>query len=124
MVIKDLEKLADDIYIYISQHAIYINNLIKATEGKIEFNPTDCHSCAFGKNFDEIIRKHIQDYPEDIKSILEDIYRLHCQFHNLSFDILKDKEEEKLNEIKDISTHLFQDLLKLKTKLGILELNT
>ena len=112
--LKDLTK---DIDIYISQHAIYINKLEKAINGKIDFSPVDCHSCAFGKAFDSI-RECIEGLPEDLKKLLREIDSLHCEFHELSQNIVNDKNNiKRINEIEDVSTKLFQKLLKLKNKI-------
>ncbi|WP_051654215.1 CZB domain-containing protein [Persephonella sp. KM09-Lau-8] len=112
---KKINELAEDIDIYISQHAIYINRLEKAIEGKLEFKPTDCHSCAFGKAIDLIKDECMENLPENLKTLFKEIYDLHCEFHNISKNILESKEKEKqLEKIKDISTKLFQKLLQFK----------
>ncbi len=110
---KKINELAEDIDIYISQHAIYINRLEKAIEGKLEFKPTDCHSCAFGKAIDLIKDECMENLPENLKTLFKEIYDLHCEFHNISKNILESKEKQ-LEKIKDISTKLFQKLLQFK----------
>ena len=110
-----IKELAEEIDIYLSQHAIYINKLEKAIDGQIEFQPTDCHSCAFGKAIDIIKDECVEKLPESLKTLFNEIYDLHCEFHAVSKGILEDKENKKqLEMIKDISTKLFQKLLEFK----------
>ncbi len=112
---RQLLELVNDVDMYISQHAIYINKLEKYLEGKINFQPTDCHSCKFGQMFNQV-RPKLNNYNEDIKKILEEIDKLHCEFHEISMSLFSDKEnnQEKLRRVKDLSTKLFQKLLHLK----------
>ena len=113
-MLQQLKQLLDDADIYISHHAIYINKLEKFLRGSGNFTPVDCHSCKFGQNFDKL-RSYIDTFPDEIKSVLKDIDKTHCEFHEISARVVNNKDnKEDLERMKDLSTKLFRDLLHLK----------
>ncbi|SHK16549.1 CZB domain-containing protein [Thermocrinis minervae] len=113
-----LENLVADLDLYISQHAIYINNLERAIEEGKPFERKDCHSCSFGKKWDTEIVPAKQNYNEEIKALLDEIEKVHCKFHELSMQVdptnPKPEDERIIDEMKDLSAQLIQLLLKLK----------
>jgi hypothetical protein len=128
MPLTKLATLLTDMDLYISQHAIYINKLEKAIENKEPFEHKDCHHCNFGAKWDELVKPVKEELPEDLKPYVEEIETIHCQFHDISkqIDPTQPKETDKQNfeTMEDLSTKLFQNLLKLKHILkerGLLE---
>ncbi|RMH79324.1 MAG: hypothetical protein D6674_08365 [Acidobacteria bacterium] len=122
MLLTKLAEFIKDVDIYISQHAIYINKLEKAMQEGTTFEHKDCHSCAFGKRWDENMAPMEEVLPGDIRLEVEEIEALHCEFHEVSMRIdpkeRKGTDKENLEKMKDISTKLFQKLLSLKRKLS------
>lgn len=122
MPLTKLQQFLIDAEIFISQHAIYINKLEKAIKEGTTFEHKDCHSCAFGKKFDELVVPVKDQLLEDIRQAVEEIEKLHCDFHEVSMLIdpqnRKPSDEENLRKMKDLSTQLFQRLLSLKRKLS------
>jgi len=108
-----LSQLLRDLDLYISQHAIYISKLERALKKGESFDHKDCHSCAFGRRWDSEIVPIKDDLPEEIKSLLNEIESIHCQFHEVAKEV-KSENDERLKEVKDLSTQLFQKLLELK----------
>jgi len=114
---EHLKELINDIDMYISQHAIYINKLEKSLRKGDKISTVDCNSCKFGKDFNSKILPHINDYDEDIKNLLKEIEDIHCKFHDYLIDFynLSDEDKKKaLEKAEDLSTKLFTKLLKLK----------
>ncbi len=116
-----MTKLADflkDVDLFISQHAIYLNKLEKALIEGMPFEHKDCHSCNFGKKWDEIVVPIKDQLPEDIRSMVEEIEQIHCGFHKMSIQVdptqRKDSDKQNLETMKDLSAKLFQKLLSLR----------
>ncbi len=122
MPLTKLSEFMKDVDIYISQHAIYINKLEKAIQEGTTFEHKDCHSCNFGKRWDENVAPIKELLPEDIRSEVEEIEALHCEFHEVSMQIdpkeRKETDKENLEKMRNISAKLFQKLLSLKHKLS------
>lgn len=117
---QTLLDLLRDIDIYMSQHAIYISKLERALENKEPFEHKTCRDCNFGKKFYQDIYPYIGDYDENIKEIILEIEKIHCEFHEIAakIDTVNPKPEdiEIVKAMKDKSAKLFQELLKLKRK--------
>ncbi len=113
-----LLNLLRELDIYISQHAIYISKLERAISNKEPFEHKTCKDCAFGKKFYQEVYPSLGEYEEEIRSIILDIEKLHCEFHNIASEINTQNPSEedlsKLNSVKELSTDLFQRLLSLK----------
>ena len=113
-----LSKLLIDLDLYISQHALYISKLERAIKNGEPFEHKDCHHCNFGIAWDKQVAPLKDVLPEDLKAVVEQIEKTHCQFHEVSMKIdpqnPKDTDEENLKTMKDLSTKLFQSLLHLK----------
>ncbi|SNZ16850.1 CZB domain-containing protein [Hydrogenobacter hydrogenophilus] len=118
MSLTKLTEFVKDIDIFISQHSIYINKLEKALKEGTRFEHKDCHSCNFGRKWDECVAPIKDQLPEDIKAIVENIEEIHCEFHKISMQIdptqKKDSDEQNLKAMKDLSAKLFQHLLSLR----------
>lgn len=118
MPLTKLAELLTDVDIFISQHALYINNLERAIKEGTPFEHKDCHNCNFGKRWDELVAPVKEELPEDIRAVVGEIESIHCEFHKISMEIDpcngKETDEENLEKMKDLSTKLFQKLLSLK----------
>jgi len=112
-MVAKLSELLKDLDIYISQHAIYISKLERALKNGESFEHKDCHSCNFGMLWDSEIVPIKHELPEEVRKLLNEIESLHCQFHELAKEV-KSEDDPKLEEVKDLSTQLFQKLLELK----------
>ena len=106
-----LQKLADEVDLLISQHAIYISHLEKAIKKNIEFNPNDCYSCNLGLLLNQIKEDGL---PEEISKEIKEIKNIHCHFHEKVKEALENKSTDVLKEVSDISTELFRHLLRLR----------
>lgn len=118
MPLTKLSELVKDADIYICQHALYINKLERAIKEGKPFEHKDCHSCNFGKRWDELVAPVKGELPEDVRAVLEEIESIHCEFHEISMQIdlenRKETDAENLKRMKELSTKLFQKLLSLK----------
>ena len=118
MHIDELLKLLIDLDLYISQHALYISKLERAIKHGEPFEHKNCHQCNFGIAWDEEIKPIKDALPEDLKALVEDIEKTHCQFHEVSMKIdPKNPEEtnqENLRIAKDLINQLYKKLLQLQ----------
>ncbi|WP_293444469.1 CZB domain-containing protein [Persephonella sp.] len=111
---KDENNILNEIDIFISYHLIYMNKLRKALSGNIDPELTDCHSCQFGKKFNEL-KGGINPLPTKVKNILNEIDTIHCDFHSISYSVFKDKvNQEKFEQLNKMSDLLIRKLLRLK----------
>ncbi len=113
-----LKELLDEMDVFISQHAIYISKLERAIKNCEEFAHRTCHECNFGVMWDSVVVPIRDELPEEVRALVEEIEKIHCEFHEVSMQIdpknPQPSDEEKLNRMKKLSTSLFQKLLALK----------
>lgn len=117
---QELISLLKELDLYISQHAIYVSKLEKALERREPFEHKTCRECNFGRKFYSEIYPFLQDFKEHIRSLILEIEKLHCTFHELACKINtsnpSQEDIELLKEVKRQSTKLFQELLKLRKR--------
>ncbi|SHK16524.1 CZB domain-containing protein [Thermocrinis minervae] len=118
---QGLEKLYTDVDWYIAQHILYVKRLRTAIRNGKPFEHKDCHSCDFGRMFDTEIIPIKNKLPSEIRNIVEEIERIHCEFHEVSMQVdttnLKPEDETILKQLNELSTELIkllQLLLRLK----------
>jgi len=113
-----LLELSDAIDLYISQDNSYISKLERAVRYGEPFEHKDCHRCNFGIAWDEEIKPIKDVLPEDLRAVVEEIEKTHCQFHEVSLKIdPKNPEEinqENLRIAKDLINQLYKKLLQLQ----------
>jgi len=118
MSLTRLRELLDEVDILISQHAIYISKLERAIKDGKEFAHKTCHQCNFGVKWDSMLVPVKSELPEEVRALVEEIEKIHCEFHQVSMQIdpknPQPSDEEKLNRMKKLSSLLFQKLLALK----------
>jgi len=118
MPLTRLKELLGEADMFISQHAIYVSKLERAVKNCEEFAHKTCHECNFGVEWDSTVVPLKDELPEEVKALVEEIEKIHCEFHEVGMQIdLKNpqpSDEEKLNRMKELSTALFQKLLALK----------
>ncbi len=120
-----LRNLLEDLDILMSQHALYISKLEKAIKSGESFDHKTCHECNFGVIWDNDVVPIKGELPEEIKSVVEEIEKIHCEFHEVSMQIdplnPHQSYQEKLIKMKDLSAVLFQKLLYLKRLVKVKE---
>jgi hypothetical protein len=118
MPLTRLRELLNEVDILISQHAIYISKLERAVKNREDFAHRTCHECNFGVKWDSMVVPIKDELPEEVRALVEEIEKVHCEFHEVSMQIdpknPQSSDEEKLNRMKELSTALFQKLLALK----------
>jgi hypothetical protein len=118
MSLTRLRELLSEVDILISQHAIYISKLERAIKNREEFAHKTCHECGFGVKWDSMVVPIKDELPEEVKALVEEIEKIHCELHEVSMQIdpknPQPSDEEKLNRTKKLSASLFQRLLALK----------
>jgi hypothetical protein len=118
MPLTRLRDLLNEADVLISQHAIYISRLESAIKDGKEFSHKTCHQCNFGVEWDSIVVPVKSKLPEKVRALVEEIEKIHCEFHEVGMQIdpknFQPSDEEKLNRMKELSTALFQKLLALK----------
>ena len=118
MQLARLRELLDEMSMFISQHAIYMFKLERAIKNREEFTHKTCHQCNFGVEWDSVVVPVKSELPEEVRTLVEEIEKIHCEFHEVSMQIdpknLQPSDEEKLNRMRELSSLLFQKLLALK----------
>jgi len=118
MSLAKLRELINETDMFISQHAIYISKLERAIKNREEFAHKTCHECNFGVKWDNMVVPIKGELPEEVKALVEEIEKIHCEFHEVSMQIdpknPQPSDEEKLDRMRKLSTSLFQKLLSLK----------
>jgi len=118
MSLTSLRELLGEVDMFISQHAIYISKLERAIKNREEFAHKTCHECNFGVKWDSMVVPIKDGLPEEVKALVEEIEKIHCEFHEVSMQVdpknHQSSDEEKLDRMKKLSASLFQKLLALK----------
>jgi len=118
MPLTRLRDLLNEADVLISQHAIYISRLESAIKDGKEFSHKTCHECNFGVEWDSIVVPVKDGLPEEVRALVEEIEKIHCEFHEVGMKIdpknFQPSDEEKLNRMEELSTELLQKLLALK----------
>ncbi|WP_333784411.1 CZB domain-containing protein [Thermocrinis sp.] len=113
-----LKQILIDLDTFIAQHAIYVSKLERAIKNRDNFTHKTCHECDFGVIWDSKVAPIKDSFPDNIKSIVDEIERIHCEFHEISMQIdpknFQTSDEEKIKKMKKLSNLLFQQLLALK----------
>jgi len=105
--------MKNEIDIFISFHLIYLNKIRKAFNKKTKPELTDCHSCPFGKKFNEL--KSINYLSAEIKAVINEIDKIHCDFHSITYSAFEEGFNlKKFEELNKMSDQLIHKLLKLK----------
>jgi hypothetical protein len=119
---KGLEELANKVGIFISHHDTYVSRLESAIKDGEEFAHKTCHECNFGVEWDSIVVPVKGGLPEEMRALVEEIERVHCEFHGISMQIdpknFQPSDEEKLNRMREMSNLLLRKLLALKRLLS------
>ena len=118
MSLTSLRELINEIDMFISQHAIYISKLERAIKNCEDFAHKTCHECNFGVKWDSMVVPIKDELREEVRALVEEIEKIHCEFHEVSMQIdpknPQPSDEEKLDRMKKLSTALIQKLLALK----------
>jgi putative protein kinase ArgK-like GTPase of G3E family len=118
MSLTRLRELINEVGMFISHHAIYISKLERAIKNREEFTHKTCHECNFGVEWDSKVVPVKGELPEGVRTLVDEIEKIHCEFHQVSMQIdpknPQSSDEEKLNRMRELSTLLFQKLLALK----------
>jgi hypothetical protein len=118
MSLTSLRKLINETDMFISQHAIYISKLERAIKNCEDFAHKTCHECNFGVKWDSMVVPIKDELLEEVRALVEEIEKIHCEFHEVSMQIdpknPQPSDEEKLDRMKKLSTALIQKLLALK----------
>jgi hypothetical protein len=119
---KRLEELANKVGIFISHHDTYVFKLESAIKDGEEFAHKTCRECNFGVEWNSIVVPVKGGLPEELRALVEEIEKIHCEFHGISMQIdpknFQPSDEEKLNRMREMSTLLFRKLLALKRLLS------
>jgi hypothetical protein len=122
MPLTRLKELLNEADILISHHAIYISKLERAIRNREEFAHRTCHECNFGVKWDSMVVPVKGGFPEEVRALVEEIEKVHCEFHGISMQIdpknPQPLDEEKLNRMREISNLLLRKLLALKRLLS------
>ncbi len=105
----------------IKDHSIYLTNVAKLAEGYDNINLADYTSCNFGRWFySQEAFKELKKYGDEIIAMLEDIEDIHKDVHNIAFEIVRLKKEnrndeiyKKFNELAEKASELIKVLMKI-----------
>ncbi len=118
MQLTELWQILEEVDTFISQHALYVSKLERVIRNREEFPHKNCHQCNFGLKWDNVVVPVKDELPEEVRALVEEIEKIHCEFHEVSMQIdpknPQSSDEERINRMKELSTLLIQKLLALK----------
>ncbi len=118
MQLTGLGQILEEVDIFISQHSLYVSKLERAIRNREDFAHKTCHECNFGLKWDSKVVPLKDKLPEEVRALVEEIEKIHCEFHEVSMQIdpknPQPSDEERINRMKELSTLLVQKLLTLK----------
>lgn len=113
-----------DVRFYMAQHEIYIKRLKKAISSRDDFTHKECcrdtkeNCCAFGQAFYRDIMPNLEEFPEQVKEVIPQIEKVHCEFHEIGKQIdTKNPDEALVKKMQDTSLTLYQLLMRLERML-------
>ncbi len=113
-----------DVRFYMAQHELYIKRLKRAIESRGDFahkeycRDTKENCCAFGKAFYRDIMPNLEEFPEQVREVILQIEKVHCEFHEIGKQIdTKNPDEALVKKMQDTSLTLYQLLMKLERML-------
>jgi transcriptional regulator with XRE-family HTH domain len=119
---KRLEELANKVGIFISHRDTYVSRLERAIKSGEEFTHKTCHECNFGVEWDSRVAPVKSELPEEVRTLVDEIEKIHCEFHGISMQIdpknPQPSDEEKLNRMREMSDLLLRKPLALKRLLS------
>ncbi len=87
-----------DLLTRILEHAEFVENVIKAIEGKGTFTPVDHTQCNLGKWYYTEGLLEAEKYGPEAVELMKELEKAHIEFHNLGIEIMKLQEEGKIDE--------------------------
>jgi hypothetical protein len=118
MSLARIKEFLDEADMLIAQHAIYMSKLEKAIEKGEEFDHKSCHECKFGLEWYSQVAPLKNEFPDELRSLIEEIEKVHCEFHEVGMQIdtknLQPSDKEKLDRMEKLFTLLLQKLLAFK----------
>jgi len=104
----------------IIEHAEFVENVIRAMEGKISFEPVDHTQCSLGKwLYSEGFQK-AQSFGTQAVQLMKDLEKKHVEFHRAGVEAIKLYQEgktleaqEKVDKIIDLSRDIADILVNL-----------
>ncbi|WP_457642078.1 methyl-accepting chemotaxis protein [Persephonella sp.] len=110
-------------------HAIWMENVIKAIEGEIDWIPTDHTGCKLGKWYYSAGREEISKYGSEAFEVFKNIEPAHAKLHSLGIEAIKayrndEKEKayrlvEEMLDFSKIIINLIFELYKLVSRENI-----
>ncbi|WP_457621561.1 methyl-accepting chemotaxis protein [Persephonella sp.] len=94
-------------------HAVWMDNVVKAIEGKTDWRPTDHTQCNLGKWYYSKGREVISSYGNEALSIFNEIEPAHKKLHTLGITAIKIYNEGNKEEAYD----LVEDMLNSSEKI-------
>jgi hypothetical protein len=123
MPLTRIKEFLKEVDMLIAQHSIYISMLEKAIEKGEEFDHKSCHECKFGVEWDNNVAPLKDKLDDEMRSLVEEIEKLHCEFHEIAMQIntknLQPSDKEKLDRMEKLFTLLLQKLLAFKRLLNL-----
>ena len=119
MPLARIKEFLEELDMLFAQHAIYMSMLEKAIKKGEEFDHKSCRECKFGLKWDNHITPLKNELDDELRSLVEEIEKIHCEFHELAMQINtknpQPSDKEKLDRMEKLFTLLLQKLLALKS---------
>ena len=104
----------------IIEHAEFVEDVIRAIEGKISFDPVDHAHCSLGKWYYSEGLQKAQNYGTEAIQLMKDLEKKHIEFHQTGSESIKLYQEgkhleaqEKVDRLIDLSRDIADILVKL-----------
>ncbi len=114
------DELGVEILKRIVDHAVWMQNVIKAIDGEIDWTPTDHTQCNLGKWYYSEGRKQIEKYGIEAVKIFEEMEEYHAGLHRIGIEAIKAHKEGDYQKSYELVAEMLsysQNIINLLDKL-------
>ena len=107
----------------IVDHAIWMENVMKAIEGKIDWTPTDHTQCNLGKWYYSVGKEQILDYGDEAVKVFEEMEEYHAGLHRIGIEAIRKHKEGRYEESYRLVSEMLdysKNIINLLDKLVII----
>ncbi len=105
---KDHSDLKSELLRRVIDHAVWMDNVIKAIEDKTDWRPTDHTKCKLGQWYYSSGMEEVKKYGEKAVEIFNKIEPAHAKLHSLGIEAI---ESCKLNGDVDLTCNIVEEML-------------
>ena len=116
-LVEGLQGLDIELLKRIIDHAIFMDNVAKALEGKTDWKPTDHTQCALGKWYYSQGKQEIDKYGKEALEIFNSIEEPHARLHSFGIRAIEAAQEGKEEEAYEYASKMYESSYEIVQKL-------